>query len=238
MRNISAGKFLMIELHREGSENDVKKDPIQLSNTHATSLSTREADGSPIIPKRRPSKSKYSLLKAFGGRRNEEESKSTLNRSGSSASARSTKSHSTLLRRLSHRKSTASTIQSTASSVPSNLGTVGLSNLFEAENQDIHEARINSRASSYYDGPSMMSSTPTPTHISSRDDNFVLCPQISVTPESASVDAGICTLWAAVEITGVLRRADGTSTLGDAGRAYTSPNLTPRCLGRLTVLIL
>ncbi|RAL66861.1 hypothetical protein DID88_007643 [Monilinia fructigena] len=65
-------------------------------------------------------------------------------------------------------------------------------------------------------------STPilTPIIPSSRDDNCVLCPQISVTPESASVNAGICTLWVAVEITGVLRSADGASPLNDAGCTY------------------
>ncbi|QSZ29226.1 hypothetical protein DSL72_003738 [Monilinia vaccinii-corymbosi] len=234
-RNASAGKFLRTELHRESSENDAKKHFIRSSDIPSTPLVVPKTEGSPEIPKRKPSKSKYSLLRAFGARRSEDlESKYPLGRSGSSASARSTKSHSTLLRKLSHRTSTASTIQSTASSVPASLGPVELSHLFESDSQDIIDARINSRASSYYDGTIVMSSpptpTPTPTIPSFKEDNFVLCPQISVTPESASVNAGVCTLWAAVEITGVLRRSDGTSTLDDAGRTYSTQNLTPRCL--------
>ncbi|ESZ99602.1 hypothetical protein SBOR_0013 [Sclerotinia borealis F-4128] len=237
-RNISAGKFLRTELHRESSENDVKSHFIQPSYLQSTLPDIQDPDGSPKMPKRRPSKSKYSLLRAFGGRWSEDlESQSSLGRSGSSASTKSTKStksHSTLLRKLSRRKSTASTTQSIASSVPSSLGTVELSHMFETDSEDIIDARVNSRGSSYYDGTIMMSGPPTPTltptPVSFREDNFVLCPQISVTPESASVNAGVCTLWVAVEITGILRRADGTSTLDDVGRTYSTQNLTPRCL--------
>lgn len=191
-----------------------------------------------MAPQRKKSKSKYSLLRAFGGRRSEDlDSDPTLGRCHSSTS---TKSHSTLLRKLSRRKSSASTIQSIASS---SVGTVELSNPFDTiGNQGINDSRTNSRASFYYDGTIIMSNPPTPTPTPtptlvptlnfSKDDNFVLCPQISVTPESASVDAGVCTLWAAVEITGVLRKADGTSTSDDAGRTYSTQNLTSRYLGR------
>ncbi|TEY31043.1 hypothetical protein BOTCAL_0825g00020 [Botryotinia calthae] len=219
-RNKSTGNFLRTELHSMSSENDFESPDI------------RKLAGSPVVPQRKKSKSKYSLLRAFGGRRSEDlDSKPNLGRSDSSTS---TKSHSTLLRKLSRRTSTASTIQSIASS---SIRTVELSNPFDTiDNQSINDSRINSRASSYYDETIMISNPPTPTPTlvptfsSSRDDNFVLCPQISVTPESASVNAGVCTLWAAVEITGVLRRADGTSTLDDAGRTYSTQSLTPRFL--------
>ncbi|TGO21530.1 hypothetical protein BPAE_0214g00010 [Botrytis paeoniae] len=217
-RNISTGNFLRTELHSLSSEKDIQSPDI------------RKLTGSPVVPQRRKSKSKYSLLRAFGVRRSEDlDSESTLGRSNSSTP---TKSHSTLLRKLSRRKSSASTIQSIASS---SIRTVEHFNPFDTiNNQNINNSRTNSRASSYYDGTIMMSKPPTPTPIptlsSSRDDNFVLCPQISVTPESASVNAGICTLWVAVEITGVLRKADGTSTLDDAGRIYSTQNLTPRYL--------
>lgn len=222
-RNKSTGNFLRTELHSVSSENDFEFPDI------------RKLAGSPMVPQRKKSKSKYSLLRAFGGRRSEDlDPKPNLGRSDSSAS---TKSHSTLLRKLSRRTSTTSTIQSIASS---SIRTVELSNPFDTiDNQSINDSRINSRASSYYDETIMISNPPTPTPTlvptfsSSRDGNFVLCPQISVTPESASVNAGVCTLWAAVEITGVLRRADGTSTLDDAGRTYSTQSLTPRFLGRL-----
>ncbi|CAD6445854.1 1f7dc8b9-b6ef-4b00-a03f-3888a3dd88f1 [Sclerotinia trifoliorum] len=218
-RAVSAGKFLRTELHRGSSENDVNRYPIQ-----------QPLDGSPEIPKRKHSKSKYSLLRAFGGKRSDDLNCKALGRSDSSASTRTMKSQNTLLRRLSHRKSTASTIQSIASSVPSSFGTVELTHPFDTNSQEIIDATVSPRECSYYDGTVIISSPPTPTLGSSRDDNLVLCPQISVTPESASVNAGVCTLWAAVEITGVLRRADGTSTSDDAGRTYSTQNLTPRCL--------
>ncbi|KAB8299143.1 hypothetical protein EYC80_001248 [Monilinia laxa] len=234
-QDTSTGKFLRTYSRLGNPGNEAKKHSIRSSDLQSNILGTPKTDGSPIIPKRKPSKSKYSLLRAFGGRRSEDsEPKHTLGRSGSSASTRSMKSHSTLLRKLSHRKSTASTIQSDASSVPSSLGAVELSHLFDSDGQDIINARINSGASSYYGGTVMMPSpsTPilTPMISSSRDDNCVLCPQISVTPESASVNAGVCTLWAAVEITGVLRSADGASPLNDASRTYSTQSLTPRCL--------
>ncbi|KAF7917613.1 hypothetical protein BELL_0084g00250 [Botrytis elliptica] len=221
-RKISTGNFLRTELHSLSSEKDVE------------SADIRKLAGSPVVPQRKKSKSKYSLLRAFGGRRIEDlDSNPTLGRSHSSTS---TKSHSTLLRKLSRRKSSASTIQSIASSSDR---TVELANPFDTiDNQSINDSRTNSRISSYYDGTIIMSNPPTPTPTptlvptisSSREDNFVLCPQISVTPESASVNAGVCTLWAAVEITGVLRKADGTSTLDDAGRTYSTQNLTSRYL--------
>ncbi|KAF7896612.1 uncharacterized protein EAF01_009015 [Botrytis porri] len=218
-RNISTGNFLRTELHSLSLEKDIESPDI------------RKLAGSPVVPQRKKSKSKYSLLRAFGGRRSEDlDSEPSLGRSNSLTS---TKSHGTLLRKLSRRKSSASTIQSIASS---SIRTLDLSNPFDTiDNQSIDDSTINSRSSSYYDGTIMMSDPPTPTPTlvstlsSSRDDNFVLCPQISVTPESASVNAGVCTLWAAVEITGVLRKADGTSTLDDAGRTYSTQNLTSRC---------
>ncbi|KAF7885408.1 uncharacterized protein EAF02_003917 [Botrytis sinoallii] len=221
-RKISTGNFLRTELHSLSSEKDVE------------SADIRKLAGSPVVPQRKKSKSKYSLLRAFGGRRIEDlDSNPTLDRSHFSTS---TKSHSTLLRKLSRRKSSASTIQSMASL---SVRTVELANPFDTiDNQNINDSRTNSRISSYYDGTIIMSNPPTPTPTptlvptisSSREDNFVLCPQISVTPESASVNAGVCTLWAAVEITGVLRKADGTSTLDDAGRTYSTKDLTSRYL--------
>jgi hypothetical protein len=36
-----------------------------------------------------------------------------------------------------------------------------------------------------------------------------LCPQIKITPEVNSLDNGNCDLWVAVEVTGVLHKADG-----------------------------
>ncbi|PQE22100.1 ubiquitin-conjugating enzyme protein [Rutstroemia sp. NJR-2017a BVV2] len=224
-RNLSVGKFLKTELNRGSSRKDIKE---QLSPRHSVrSLNPRctppleqNLDGSPKIPARRPSKSKNFIMKAFGGRKNDE-SKITLTRKAS------TGSQSTLLRRLSHRKSTASTISSSVSSVASSLGTVELSHSFERYSQEIIDVGINSRSSSYYDDIDFSCPT-TPTPSNCRDETFVLCPHISVTPESTSVHAGMCTLWVAIEITGVLRRADGSRDSAEMSRAYSTQNLTPQ----------
>ncbi|PQE20112.1 ubiquitin-conjugating enzyme protein [Rutstroemia sp. NJR-2017a BBW] len=208
-RSLSVGKFLKTELNRGSSRKEICTPPLQ-----------QNLDGSPKIPARRPSKSKNFIMKAFGGRKNDE-SKIPLTRKAS------TGSQSTLLRRLSHRKSTASTISSSVSSVASSLGTVELSHSFERYSQDIIDVGINSRSSSYYDDIDF-SCPATPTPSNCRDEMFVLCPHISVTPESTSVHAGMCTLWVAIEITGVLRRADGSGGSAEMSRAYSTQNLTPQ----------
>ncbi|PQE33351.1 ubiquitin-conjugating enzyme protein [Rutstroemia sp. NJR-2017a WRK4] len=224
-RSLSVGKFLKTELNRGTSRKDIgeqlsPRQSLQSLNPRCTPPLQQNLDGSPKIPARRPSKSKNFIMKAFGGRKNDE-SKIPLTRKAS------TGSQSTLLRRLSHRKSTASTISSSVSSVASSLGTVELSHSFERNSQDIIDVGINSRSSSYYDDIDF-SCPVTPTPSNCRDEMFVLCPHISVTPESTSVHAGMCTLWVAIEITGVLRRADGSGGSAEMSRAYSTQNLAPQ----------
>lgn len=119
--------------------------------------------------------------------------------------------------------------------MPSSLGTVELSHPFECDSQDIIDVGINSRVSSYYHD-AIASCPPTPTPTNSREDAFVLCPQISVTPESTSVNAGVCTIWAAVEITGVLRRADGGGVPNDVGRPDSSQYSVPQYSGKISII--
>jgi hypothetical protein len=229
-RSLSVGKFLKTELNHGSSQNGIKEQlrlspqqSVQSLNLRGTPPLQQNLDGSPKIPTRRPSKSKNFIMKAFGGRKIDE-SKPPLTRKAS------TGSQSTLLRRLSHRKSTASTLSSSVSSVASSLGTVELSHSFERYSQDIIDVGINSRASSYYEDIDF-SCPATPTPSNCRDEMFVLCPHISVTPESTSVHAGMCTLWVAIEITGVLRRADGSGASVEMSRAYSTQNLTPQYNG-------
>lgn len=52
--------------------------------------------------------------------------------------------------------------------------------------------------------------------------SYVLCPQINVTPELTVVDTSMCSLWVAVEVIGVLRRADGQDEYGNGAERYPS----------------
>ncbi|KAM3065398.1 hypothetical protein ACMFMG_011480 [Clarireedia jacksonii] len=226
-RSLSVGRFLRTELHRGGSQNVIKehqrlspRQSAQSLNPRVTPTLEQNLDGSPKIPTRRPSKSKNFIMKAFGSRKNDE-SKTALTREASIGSQR------TLLRKLSHQKSTASTLSSSISSTVSSLGTAESSHSFERYRQDIIDIGFDLRVSSYNDDIEI-SCPATPTPSKCRDEMFVLCPQISVTPESTSVYAGMCTLWVAIEITGVLRRADGSGASGEMGRAFSAQNLTPQ----------
>jgi hypothetical protein len=52
--------------------------------------------------------------------------------------------------------------------------------------------------------------------------SFVLCPEINVTPELSIVDTRTCSIWVALEVTGVLRRADGHGEYGNGADRYPS----------------
>lgn len=45
--------------------------------------------------------------------------------------------------------------------------------------------------------------------------SFILCPQINVTPELSVIDTNTCSIWVALEVRGVLRRADGYEEYGN-----------------------
>ena len=49
---------------------------------------------------------------------------------------------------------------------------------------------------------------------------FILSPEITITPEMPSIDGGSTNLWVAVEVTGTLRCADfGAKSSGEGGEA-------------------
>jgi hypothetical protein len=56
----------------------------------------------------------------------------------------------------------------------------------------------------------------TPGHRGS----FIVCPQINVIPDATVIDVSVCSIWVAVEVTGVLRRADGQEEHGNGADRY------------------
>lgn len=149
---------------------------------------------SPAIPQRRPSKSKHFFLRAIGSRNSEETKR--IQRTDS------TISKNTLIRRLSRSKKKAS--GSYDASCEDNISSAGTESL-PPESLVIPDVDIHSRMSC--GTPSSYASDTT--SITCNQNVFVLCPQIKVTPEVASVENGNCDLWVAIEITGALRKADG-----------------------------
>lgn len=203
-RTISAGAFLKSEFHRRSL--DIEEGTYSVRGQRH-SLCPRDEDlrrhpyppaqnWSPTIPQRRPSKSKNFFLRAFGGR-NSDETKG-IKRSDS------TQSKNTLVRRRSRIKKKISA--SYDASYEDNVPFVDTESCYLPESFDIVGVGINSRMSC--ETPLSYSASDT-TSITANDNVFVLCPQIKVTPEATSVDNGNCDLWVAVEITGVLHRADG-----------------------------
>jgi hypothetical protein len=203
-RTISAGAFLKSEFHRRSL--DIEEGTYSVRGQRH-SLYPRNGDlrrhpntstqkWSPTIPERRPSKSKNFFLRAFGGR-NSDETKS-IKRTDS------TLSRNTLVRRRSRIKNKVSA--SYDASYEDNVSSVDGESGCPRESFDIVDVGINSRM--FCETPLSYSASVT-TSITANDNVFVLCPQIKVTPEVTSVDNGNCDLWVAIEITGVLHRADG-----------------------------
>lgn len=57
----------------------------------------------------------------------------------------------------------------------------------------------------------------------------LLTPQITVTPENSSIDAGNCSLWVAVEVSGVLRNADKDQVIELRSTGPMSAQLSGMC---------
>jgi hypothetical protein len=203
-RTISAGAFLKSELH--GRSLDIEAGRYSVRG-HRHSMCPRDEDHrrhaytpaqnwSPTIPQRRPSKSKNFFLRAIGGRSSEE--------TKGIERIDSTQSKNTLIRRLSRSKKKVS--GSYDASCEDNISSVGTESSFRSKSFDIADVDINSRMSC--GTPSSYSASDT-TSITSNENVFVLSAQITVTPEVTSVDNGNCDLWVAIEVTGVLQKADG-----------------------------
>jgi hypothetical protein len=205
-RTISAGAFLKSELHRRSLDVEAGRYSVRGQrhsmfprdeDIRVRHLVSPAKDWYPSIPERRPSKSKNFFLRAIAGRSNEEPK--GIKR------VDSTSSKNTLIRRLSRSKNKASS--SYDASCEDNISYGGTKSSFRPESFDITDVGINSRISSCGTLSTHSASDKPPAN--SNEIAFVLSPQINITPELSSVDNGNCDLWVAVEITGILHRADG-----------------------------
>jgi hypothetical protein len=203
-RTISAGDFLKHELYRsstdiEGNEYSTSSHDHERTYNQERNFSQPLAVGS-ISPhevlERRSSRSKNFFLRAIGVRHNDDQPRRIQKRAGSAASRGSLTQH------ISRNKLTDG----------HRVGSLYLGNgrSYSSQSKNIGNADVgvDTRTSSYNDIPLTPSpcSSPPSTGVPSA---FVLCPQITITPEVASVETGICTIWVAILITGALQRADG-----------------------------
>lgn len=195
VRTMSAGAFLKSEYHspRCSKDSDDSSDRIHMSqlNGYGQRISP------PKIPERRLSKSKTFFFK-FGGRKDKEPK--PIQRVDSTASK------NTLIRRLSrgtnHNSSSDSTHTDSIQSVDSSYS------LQRMNSRDITDVVVDPRVSSY--GSSLRSPSlgfMQDWSISAREE-FLLCPEITITPEVLSLDSGSTNLWVAVEVAGTLRLAN------------------------------
>lgn len=194
-RTVSAGTFLKSEFHSRCSrDSDASSDRIQMSQLNEQG----ERISPPKIPERRLSKSKNFFFK-LGGRKDKE--LKFIQR------VDSTTSKNTLIRRLSRSTNHDSGSDCTYSD---NITSTDSSYSLERMNiRDIAHVIVDSRipscgsSSSHSLSPGSMQSWPTCAR-----EEFLLCPEITITPEIASLDAGSTNLWVAVEIVGTLRLAN------------------------------
>ena len=222
-RITSAGAFLKSELQRGSIDHEAagtlsagcSRDSLSLSDLAFPSpFDNADSDGQiyPKIPQRRFSKSKSFILKAIGGRSTQEPKHIRRVDSGTY--------RNTLIRRISRsgtRTSDSSTNSIASSSTSCSIG----------DGKDITDISINSRIpygdSPVRRGPSISSYTSDSSSGAPSRDVFILCPQIVVTPEFPSVDGGHCTLWVAVEVNGILQRADDHENRREGQRCPSQP---------------
>lgn len=210
-RTASAGAFLKSELYQRNQDIDStrfsvrgNRHPIFTPQPSSRRSPSPNKASPPKIPDRRPSKSSNFFLRAIGGRLSDESK--AIRRKDSGAS------RGTLIRRLSRSKNSSS-----AESYTDSITSTDSSNTFEPGSLDITDVSIDSRLSSYEGNPpsSTISDVLPP-------DVFVLWPQIVITPEISSVDTGCCFLWVAIEVTGILQKADGYEARYDGPRLPSS----------------
>ncbi|OWP05566.1 hypothetical protein B2J93_7910 [Marssonina coronariae] len=217
----SAGAFLKSELHQRSFEFEPTSFSVR-DNRHAmftpqhTTRRPPSRVSPPKIPERRLSKSKNFFLRAIGGRLSD--NSKSVRRKDSEASKSTSIHRIPRSRNPSPAESYTDSIVSTDSAFSFQLGSL-----------DIADVNINPRLSSYVGGPSSSASSDT----AAVEDIFVLCPQITITPEIPSVDTGSCFLWVAIEVTGTLQKADGCENRYISSRTHNShiPDIWP--YGRL-----
>jgi hypothetical protein len=93
--------------------------------------------------------------------------------------------------------------------------------------QDIAGVGINCRRMSFHANSTIppLPTVDSPYTIGLRR-SLILYPQINVTPELSIVDTSSCSLWVALEVTGMLRRADGQEDYGNGADRYPSHSST------------
>jgi hypothetical protein len=195
-RTMSAGAYLKTQFHfTQGSEGS----DLSLNRIHMSQLDRhRERISPPKIPERRLSKSKTFFFK-FGSRKDKE--------AKSIPRVESTTSKNTLIRRLSlstnHNSSSDSTYPDSIQSAESSYS------LQRMNSTDITDVVTDPRISSYGSN-SMRSISPgsLPDWSTSAREDFLLCPEIIITPEVSSLDSGSTNFWVAVEVEGTLRLAN------------------------------
>ncbi|KAG0649376.1 hypothetical protein D0Z07_4404 [Hyphodiscus hymeniophilus] len=251
-RTMSAGAFLKTEFHSpRGKRTQNSSDNIHLSQLDGQGIRISP----PKVPERRLSRSKTLFFK-FAGRKEPKPVQSV----------ESPIPKNTLIRRISRRTSQNShSISNSSGSLPWVDSSTLLQHMSCSDNNssDITDVNINSRVSSYgcnsiqsleagpvdnrstfqtssHDSTSLYSGSPGSIENCSTftRDEVLLCPEIKITPEIWSLDAGSTNLWVAVEVTGVLRLANhpeqNPSKLHDGRRTisgYSAAHL--RSLGHL-----
>jgi hypothetical protein len=95
-------------------------------------------------------------------------------------------------------------------------GSLTLSAMSCSDCEDIADAGTNS-AISFHAGSQTIPQLPTLDSVCTMSfrGSFVLCPQINVTPELSVIDTSSCSVWIALEVTGVLHRADRSEEYGN-----------------------
>ena len=219
-RITSAGAFLKAEFHslrdKRGSNGS---DRTRMSHEQVGRVSP------PKIPERRLSKSKNFFLKLGGRKDNEPKS---IQRVGSSTSK------NTLMRRLSCGTNRDSGMDSPYTDIIASADSSY--SLERITSGDIADVIIDSRISSYDSSslhslsPGSMQSWPT-----SAKEEFLLCPEITITPEVLSLDAGSTNIWVAIEVAGTLRLAN-THEKGLAKLKEGRRTISGHSAGKLSVL--
>ncbi|KAK2630573.1 hypothetical protein QTJ16_001393 [Diplocarpon rosae] len=216
----SAGAFLKSELHERSFDIEPTSFSVR-DNRHSMftpQQTTRRPPPNivspPRIPERRLSKSKNFFLRAIGGRLSDD-SKSVRRKN-------SEVSRGTLIRRLSRSRN-----PSPAESYTDSIVSTDRAYSFQLGSLDVTDVSVNSRLSSYVGRPPSCASSDA----AAVEDLFVLCPQITITPEISSVDTGSCFLWVAIEVTGTLQKADGEDRFVSSRTNSPAPDLWP--YGRL-----
>lgn len=205
-RIMSAGAFLKKELHRGSADSDVS---INLSQLNAQG----ERLSPPKIPERRLSKSK-TFFSNFKSRKDKEPKPAPR--------TTSVTSNNTLIRRLSRSSKRNSICEATnTDSIPSADSSYSLDGI---HGEDIADFVVDSRKSSYHHNSSHSRKSECSQNRSDpRPQSLVLCPEVKITPEVLTLDGGSVNLWVAVEISGVLRLANGsdqTSTIFQEARGH------------------